>query len=105
MALAVLALERVPPGLKGDLSRWMLQPTAGVFVADLSREVRERLWNRVCEYRDAGACVMVTHASNEQGFELRQRGDRARELVDLDGFAAVRTSVRSRGGVGDGVSE
>jgi hypothetical protein len=34
---------------------------------------------------------MVTGASeNEQGFELRQHGDRSRELVDIEGFALVR---------------
>lgn len=33
---------------------------------------------------------MVTTAANEQGFELRQHGDRSRTLIDLEGFALVR---------------
>lgn len=90
MALTVLWLERVPRGLRGDLSRWLIQPQAGVFVGDLSAMVRDRLWRRVCTYRGAGACLMINGAATEQGFQIRQQGDRARELIDIDGFALVR---------------
>lgn len=90
VTLTVITLERVPAGVRGDLTRWMLQPATGVFVGDLSTEVRARLWERVCAYKRAGACVMVTSARNEQGFELHQHGDRRVELIDLEGFAAVR---------------
>ena len=91
MALIVISIERVSQSLRGDLTRWLLQPRAGVFVGDVSAAVRDRLWQRVCAHRGAGACLMVTGASeNEQGFELRQHGDRSRELVDIEGFALVR---------------
>lgn len=90
MTLTVIALERVPVGVRGDLTRWMLQPATGVFIGDISAEVRTRLWTRVCSYRRTGACVMVSAARNEQGFELRQHGDRTVELIDLEGFAVVR---------------
>lgn len=68
----------------------MLQPATGVFVGDVSAEVRVRLWKRICSYKRTGACVMVTAARNEQGFELRQHGDRSVELVDFEGFALIR---------------
>jgi CRISPR-associated protein Cas2 len=75
--------------IRGDLTRWLLQPRGGVFVGDVPAAVRDRLWQRVCTHRGAGACLMVTGASeNEQGFELRQHGDRSRELVDIEGFVA-----------------
>lgn len=90
MALTVIVVERVTAGVRGDLSRWMLQPGTGVFVGDISAMVRDRLWERLCNHRGAGACVMVSAAANEQGFELRQHGDRSRTLIDLDGFALVR---------------
>jgi len=90
VTLTLIALERVPAGLRGDLTRWMIQPASGIFVGDVSADVRMRLWERVCAYKRTGACVMVTSARNEQGFELRQRGDRAVELVDFEGMALVR---------------
>lgn len=94
MTLTLISVERVPPGLRGDLSRWMIQPQSGVFVGDVSAMVRDRLWARVCAYAGAGACLLVCAAQNEQGFEVWQHGDPARELVDLDGFAAVRVRRR-----------
>jgi CRISPR-associated protein Cas2 len=90
MALTVIVVERVTAGVRGDLSRWMLQPGAGVFVGQLSATVRDSLWQRLQNHRGAGACVMVSAAANEQGFELRQHGDRSRALIDVDGFALVR---------------
>lgn len=90
MTLTLIAVERVPPGLRGDLSRWMLQPQTNVFVGDVSAMVRERLWKRVCKHRATGACLMVNGAANEQGFEMCQFGDRTRELIDIDGLALVR---------------
>jgi hypothetical protein len=33
---------------------------------------------------------MVIAARNEQGFELRQHGDRSVELIDIEGLALVR---------------
>lgn len=97
MSLTVIALERVPVGVRGDLTRWMLQPATGVFVGDVPAQVRALLWERVCTYRRAGACVMVVSASNEQGFEIRQHGDRAVDLIDLDGLALVRRAPRGEG--------
>jgi CRISPR-associated protein Cas2 len=96
VALTLISVERVPAGLRGDLSRWMLQPQTGVFVGDVSAMVRDRLWARTCAYAGAGACLLVCAAQNEQGFEVRQHGDRSRELVDLDGFAAVRVRPREK---------
>lgn len=90
MSLTVIALERVPAGVRGDLSRWMIQPATGVFVGDVPAQVRGLLWDRVCQYRRAGACVMVTAAQNEQGYEIRQHGDRTVELLDFDGLALIR---------------
>lgn len=90
MTITVIALERVPPGLRGDLSRWMLQPQTNVFVGAVSAMVRDRLWQRVTDHRATGACLMVSGAANEQGFEMRQSGDRTRALVDLEGMALVR---------------
>ena len=39
--MVVLILERVPPGLKGDLSRWMIEPKAGIFLGRVSARVRD----------------------------------------------------------------
>lgn len=93
MSITVITVERVPAGLRGDLSRWMLQPQVNVFVGSLTAEVRSRLWERVVQNRAAGACLMVSAAANEQGFEIQLAGDRTRELIDLEGMALMRLPV------------
>lgn len=46
--MVVMIVERAPPGLRGLLTRWMLEPKAGVFVGTMSAMVRDKLWQRVC---------------------------------------------------------
>ncbi len=41
--MVVIILEKVPAGLRGELTRWLLELKAGVFVGKVSAMVRERL--------------------------------------------------------------
>lgn len=88
--MTVFVVERVTPGLRGRLTRWMLEIHPGVFVGTLSARVRERLWNAVRGMRRLGACVMVTRALTEQGFVLETAGDCCRAAVDFDGLMLLR---------------
>jgi CRISPR-associated protein Cas2 len=45
--MVVMILERVPVGLRGELTWWMLEPKAGVFVGRLSGMVRDLLWEKI----------------------------------------------------------
>lgn len=89
--MMVLVLERVPAGVRGELTRWLLEPRAGVFVGRVSAMVRDRLWERVCRGVKEGAAVLVYSADTEQGFALRVHGDPRRAVVDFDGLALIRT--------------
>jgi CRISPR-associated protein Cas2 len=46
--MVVIILESVPVSLRGELTRWMLELRAGVFVGSLSAMVRDKLWEMVC---------------------------------------------------------
>jgi len=88
--MVVLVLERVPPGLRGELTRWLLEPKAGVFVGRVSAMVRDRLWEKACGQAKQGGCLMI-HASNtEQGFAIRQYGEPSRVIEDFEGLFLVR---------------
>ncbi len=63
-------MENVPPGLKGELSRWLLELKAGVFLGNVSSRVREELWLKVCSESHGGPCVLVWTAPCEQGFKI-----------------------------------
>jgi CRISPR-associated protein Cas2 len=88
--MVVLILERVPPGLRGELTRWFLEPKAGVFVGRVSALVRDKLWEKACKNAKDGGCLMIHTTNNEQGFQMKSWGRTARVLEDFDGLSLVR---------------
>jgi CRISPR-associated protein Cas2 len=70
----VLVLTACPAGLRGHLTRWLLEVSAGVFVGHTSSRVREELWDRTVELIGRGRALMVVTAANEQRFEVRSHG-------------------------------
>ena len=73
--MVVLVLSAVPDGLRGHVTRWLLQISPGVFVGNLSARVRERLWQIVAETMGTGRAIMVFRARNEQGLSFLTWGD------------------------------
>lgn len=88
--MVVLIMERVSEGLRGELTRWFLEPQAGVFVGGVSAQVRDRLWCRACEKAGTGGCMMFFSSDGEQGFRIRSWGRTARLIEDFDGLSLVR---------------
>ncbi|NUQ01434.1 MAG: type I-E CRISPR-associated endoribonuclease Cas2 [Armatimonadetes bacterium] len=94
--VAVLILERAPRGLRGELSRWMIEPRTGVFVANLSAMVRDQLWERVQAQPPPVAAMLIVGARNEQHFEIRIHGDPSREVLDCEGLQLVRIKTQAK---------
>ena len=88
--MTVMVLERVPTSLRGELTRWMLEVRAGVFVGRLSALVRDKLWEYVCEGMKGGAGTLLYSSDAEQGFSLRFMGEPRRSVVDFEGLWLVR---------------
>ena len=82
----VLILERVPSVLRGELSRWLYEPRAGVFVGTVNTAVRERLWEKAKQDARGGAGIMMHTANNEQGFAVEMFGDPTRTLREWEGI-------------------
>ena len=93
--MVILILERVPPGLRGELSRWMIEPRAGVFVGVMSALVRDKLWTKATKSARGGSAVLIHSSRTEQGFTVRTFGDPSRGLVDIDGLTLVRIPSRA----------
>lgn len=88
--MVVLILERVPPGLRGELTRWFLEPQAGVFVGRVSAVVRDILWEKACSQARDGGCLILYSSDNEQGYRVRTWGRTSRSIVDFEGLSLVR---------------
>jgi CRISPR-associated protein Cas2 len=93
--MVVLMVESAEPSLRGLLSRWLIEPRAGIFVGRLSARVRDRLWKRVEASGRAKGALLVYGAQNEQGFAVRSCGDTSREPVDFEGLTLIRCPKES----------
>jgi len=47
MSMLVVVTEAVPPRLRGRLAIWLLEIRAGVYVGDVSRRIREMIWEQI----------------------------------------------------------
>lgn len=85
-----MIVESAPAGLRGELSKWMLEPRAGVFVGNISAAVRELLWEKACREVDEGGVTLIYSTNNEQGFSMRTYGDTSRQVEEWEGLFLVR---------------
>ena len=93
--MTVIIVERAKPGLRGQLTRWMLEVRAGVFVGTLSARVRAKLWALVCKRNIQGGSVLIYRSPNEQGFIVETFGDTSRSIVDMEGLLLVRRPLEA----------
>lgn len=87
--MVVVVLEKVPKTLRGELSRWMIEISTGVFVGSLSATVRDLLWQKCIDKKTVGRCCQVYRTNNEQGFAIRTYGDTTRIPVNFDGLTLI----------------
>lgn len=69
--MTVIVVAACPVGLRGHLTRWLLEISAGVFVGRVSARVRELLWERTVDMVKSGRAIMVYAANNEQGLAFK----------------------------------
>lgn len=87
--MLVIVVENVPPRLRGRLAVWLIETRAGVYVGDLSRRVREMIWNQVVEGCEDGNAVMIWSTNTESGFDFMTHGKNRRMPVEMDGIKLV----------------
>lgn len=87
--MLVIVTENVPPRLRGRLALWLLEVRAGVYVGNLSKKVRELIWEHVEAGYEDGNVVMAWDTNTESGYDIRTLGHNRRIPVDLDGIKLV----------------
>lgn len=95
MPVVVMVLETVPVGLRGELTRWLIEPHLGVFVGHVSALVRERLWVKCCQGLRDGGVLQLWSTNNEQRYSMRAYGETKREIVDCEGLQLIRLAGES----------
>jgi len=92
--MVVVVLVAAPPGLRGHLTRWMVEVQPGVFVGNPSVRVRDRFWTTIAKRIGDGQAVMVEPSNNEQGWSFRTAGRDRWLPVDFDGLMLVARNRR-----------
>ena len=89
MSMLVVVTENVPPRLRGRLAVWLLEVRAGVYIGEVSKRVREMIWQQITVLVEQGNVVMAWATNTESGFEFQTWGENRRIPVDLDGLRLV----------------
>ncbi|WP_405643877.1 type I-E CRISPR-associated endoribonuclease Cas2e [Streptomyces uncialis] len=86
--MTVIILTNCPIGLRGFLTRWLLEVSTGVFLGSPSARVREALWNEVRQYAGQGRALLIHHSNNEQGYTF-QTHDHSWHPKDHEGLTLI----------------
>ena len=89
MSMLVVVTENIPPRLRGRLAIWLLEVRAGVYIGDVSRRVREMVWQQCEQMLESGNIVMAWATNTESGFDFQTIGENRRIPVDFDGLRLV----------------
>jgi CRISPR-associated protein Cas2 len=87
--MVIMILEKVPPSLKGELTRWLQEVRTGVYIGHVNAMVRDKLWERCCKARKAGSIFQAWNTNNEQHYSMRLEGCFEREIRDWEGLQLV----------------
>lgn len=87
--MLIMILENVPVSVRGELSRWLLEPKAGVFIGHVSALVRDKLWEKVCQSRQVGGVLQAWSTNNEQRYQMRMDGNTRRKIQDWEGIQLI----------------
>ncbi|MFH9428030.1 type I-E CRISPR-associated endoribonuclease Cas2e [Streptomyces sp. NPDC017615] len=87
--MTVIVLTNCPAGLRGFLTRWLLEISAGVFVGNPSARVRDVLWTEVQQYAGQGRALLAHTDNSEQGYTFHTH-DHAWHPVDHEGITLIR---------------
>lgn len=96
--MVILILEKVSGSVRGELSRWMIEPRTGVFVGSVSAMVRDRLWETAMKGagKSGGGAMLLYSSPTEQGFKMQIFGETTRDLVDWEGLTLVHVPTKAR---------
>lgn len=88
--MVVIILEKVPVSLRGELTRWLVEPHPGVFVGHVSALVREMLWRKCTKLKSSGGVVQLWTTNSEQHYQMRMAGTTKRQVVDMEGLQLIK---------------
>lgn len=87
--MLVIAVECVPPRLRGRLNVYLIEVRTGLYVGDVSKKVRDMLWEQVCAYCKDGNAAIIWSTNTESGYDFETVGPNRRMPIEMDGLKLV----------------
>ncbi|GGK51443.1 type I-E CRISPR-associated endoribonuclease Cas2 [Micrococcus flavus] len=87
--MMVLVLTAAPAGLRGELTRWLMEIDAGVFVGNPSARIRDELWAKTKQDVREGRALLVYTAATEQRMRVETHRHHW-QPVDVEGLTLMR---------------
>lgn len=91
--MIVLVLENVPVSLRGELTRWFVELRSGVFVGRVTAQVRDLVWENICEKIGSGGGFMVYTTNTEQGYDIRSWGTTNTNIRNWEGLKLIQREL------------
>lgn len=88
--MLVMILEKVTAGVRGELTRWLVEVKTGIFVGHVSARVRDKLWEKFEKTKRVGGVTQIWSTNTEQKFQMRMSGDTSRQIVESEGLQLIR---------------
>jgi len=95
--MLVMILEKVPVGVRGELTRWLVEVKTGIFVGHVSARVRDELWEKYEKAKRVGGITQIWSTNTEQKFQMRMSGDTSRQIIELEGLQLIRIPRPTQG--------
>ncbi|MGB7567819.1 MAG: type I-E CRISPR-associated endoribonuclease Cas2e [Chitinivibrionales bacterium] len=87
--MLVIVVENVPPRLRGRLNVYLIEVRTGVYIGDVTKRVRDMLWEQVVSFCKNGNAVMVWSTNTESGYDFVTIGPNRRIPVEMNGLKLV----------------
>lgn len=94
MPFTVITLKKVPPYMRGDLTKWMQEIDTGVYIGNFNTKIREELWKRVKENVGEGEATISYTYRNEIGYKFETLNTQ-REEIDFEGIPGLNKKRRA----------
>ena len=88
--MVVIVLSAAPAGLRGALTRWLLEVSTGVFVGHLSARVRDQVWELIAENLGTGRALLIYPVRSEQRYAILSLGH-DRMPLDVEGLFVMQS--------------
>ncbi len=88
--MVVIVLSAAPAGLRGALTRWLLEVSTGVFVGHLSARVRDQVWELIAENLGTGRALLIYPVRSEQRYAILSLGH-DRMPLDVEGLLVMQS--------------